>query len=239
MLLGITLLPISLYKIREFFTFKHKLKTRAHPFVSSIPDYIPKIKLISEEDKSIDKTLSLKNIFFAFSWILFLLLLIQLPKWHNRQMTSFEPFDVLEIPKGSSESQIKRAYRKMSLKYHPDKCTKEPLNLPEAKCKDMFIMVRKAYETLTDEQTKDNYEKYGNPDGYKGTSVTIGLPSWLTHKDNELAILSVYFVALIILVAVVWTWWNHSNKFHKSGMYHINHPCTLSFDILFVNIYII
>eukprot|EP00486_Rosalina_sp_Unknown_P015480 CAMPEP_0201595974 /NCGR_PEP_ID=MMETSP0190_2-20130828/192805_1 /ASSEMBLY_ACC=CAM_ASM_000263 /TAXON_ID=37353 /ORGANISM="Rosalina sp." /LENGTH=607 /DNA_ID=CAMNT_0048056153 /DNA_START=2205 /DNA_END=4025 /DNA_ORIENTATION=- len=107
----------------------------------------------------------------------------------------------------------------MSLKYHPDKCTKEPLNLPEAKCKDMFIMVRKAYETLTDEQTKDNYEKYGNPDGYKGTSVTIGLPSWLTHKDNELAILSVYFFALIILVAVVWTWWNHSNKFHKSGVY--------------------
>eukprot|EP00483_Globobulimina_turgida_P000892 UN00893 len=83
----------------------------------------------------------------------------------------------------------------------------------------MFIMVRKAYETLTDEQTKDNYEKYGNPDGYKGTSVTIGLPSWLTHKDNELAILSVYFIALIILVAVVWTWWQHSSKFHKLGVY--------------------
>eukprot|EP01084_Bolivina_argentea_P216326 367552_1 len=218
-ILGITLLPITLYKIRELFTRKDKLRHRAHPFVSSIPDYIPKIKLVSEEDKSIDKTLSLRNIFFAFSWILFCLLLIQLPKWHNRQMTSFEPFDVLEIAKGSSESAIKRAYRKMSLKYHPDKCTKEPLNLPEAKCKDMFIMVRKAYETLTDEKTKDNYEKYGNPDGYKGTSVTIGLPSWLTHKENELAILSVYFFALIVLVAVVWTWWNHSNKFHKSGVF--------------------
>eukprot|EP00484_Ammonia_sp_Unknown_P000864 CAMPEP_0197021852 /NCGR_PEP_ID=MMETSP1384-20130603/2738_1 /TAXON_ID=29189 /ORGANISM="Ammonia sp." /LENGTH=988 /DNA_ID=CAMNT_0042449767 /DNA_START=51 /DNA_END=3017 /DNA_ORIENTATION=+ len=218
-ILGIALLPITIYRIRDFFTFKHKLKSRAHPFVKNIPDYIPKIKLISEEDKSIDRTLSLKNIFFAFSWILFGLLLIQLPKWHNRQMTSFEPFDVLEIPKGSSESQIKRAYRKMSLKYHPDKCTKDPLNLPEAKCKDMFIMVRKAYESLTDEQTKDNYEKYGNPDGYQGTSVTIGLPSWLTHKDNELLILSVYFFALIIMVGVVYTWWNYSNKFHKSGVY--------------------
>jgi len=218
-ILGITLLPITLSKLKDLFTRKHVLKTRAHPFVTPIPDYIPKIKLISEEDQSIDRTLSLRNIFFAFSWILFLLLLIQLPKWHNREMTSFEPFDVLEIPKGSSESKIKRSYRKMSLKYHPDKCTKPPLELPEAKCKDMFIMVRKAYETLTDEQTKDNYEKYGNPDGYKGTSVTIGLPSWLTHKDNELAILSVYFCALIILVAVVWTWWNHKSKFHKSGVF--------------------
>ena len=94
-------------------------------------------------------------------------------------------------------------------------------------------MVRKAYETLTDEQTKDNYEKYGNPDGYKGTSVTIGLPSWLTHKDNELAILSVYFCALIILVAVVWTWWNHKSKFHKSGTITLGRTsilwCTLWF----------
>ena len=134
-ILGITLLPITLSKIKDLFTRKHVLKTRAHPFVTPIPDYIPKIKLISEEDQSIDRTLSLRNIFFAFSWILFLLLLIQLPKWHNREMTSFEPFDVLEIPKGSSESQIKRSYRKMSLKYHPDKCTKPPLELPEAKCK--------------------------------------------------------------------------------------------------------
>eukprot|EP01084_Bolivina_argentea_P240344 403812_1 len=83
-LLGITLLPITLYRIKEFLTREKKQKHRAHPIVKSIPDYIPKIKLISEEDKSIDKTLSLRNIFFTFSWILFLLLLIQLPKWHNR-----------------------------------------------------------------------------------------------------------------------------------------------------------
>jgi len=218
-LLTVTLVPVTLYKILGFFTKERKLKTRAHPFVKEIPDYIPKIKLISEEDQSIDSTFSLSNIFFAFAWILFLLLLIQLPKWHNKNLTNFEPFDVLELAKGSSESAIKRAYRKMSLKYHPDKCTKDPLNLPEEKCKNMFIMVRKAYETLTDEQTKDNYEKYGNPDGYKGTSVTIGLPSWLTHKDNELVILFVYFFALMALVTVVYTWWNWSNKFHKSGVY--------------------
>merc|ERR1712154_153043 len=36
---------------------------------------------------------------------------------------------------------------------------------------------------------------------------------------GELVILSVYFIALIVLVTVVWSWWNHSNKFHKSGVY--------------------
>ena len=54
----------------------------------------------------------------------------------------------------------------------------------------------KAYEVLTDDATRENYEKYGNPDGYHGTSVTIGLPSWLTNKDNELAILVAYFLAV-------------------------------------------
>ena len=67
--------------------------------------------------------------------------------------------------------------------YHPDK------NAGDATAQDMFIKVAKAHEVLTDEATRENYEKYGNPDGYHGTSVTIGLPSWLTNKENELAIL--------------------------------------------------
>lgn len=47
----------------------------------------------------------------------------------------------------------------MAIKYHPDK---NPNN-PEATQK--FILVSKAYETLTDEKKKLMYEKYGNPDG--------------------------------------------------------------------------
>lgn len=49
--------------------------------------------------------------------------------------------------------------------------------------------------------------RYGNPDGYHGTSVTIGLPSWLTDKDNELAILVAYFVALIVVIPTVVGLW--------------------------------
>merc|ERR1719247_2794892 len=115
------------------------------------------------------------------------------------------------------KSAIKKAYRKKSLLYHPDKCVDDAAS-PGA-CNDNFVKVAKAYEVLTNEATRENYEKYGNPDGYHGTSVTIGLPSWLTNKDNELAILVAYFVVMIVIIpVVVGLWWRKSSKFLEDGV---------------------
>lgn len=46
--------------------------------------------------------------------------------------------------------------------------------------------------------THENYQRFGNPDGYHGTSVTIGLPSWLTNKDIELTIFVAYDLVIIM-----------------------------------------
>eukprot|EP00316_Scyphosphaera_apsteinii_P011534 CAMPEP_0119309462 /NCGR_PEP_ID=MMETSP1333-20130426/15782_1 /TAXON_ID=418940 /ORGANISM="Scyphosphaera apsteinii, Strain RCC1455" /LENGTH=690 /DNA_ID=CAMNT_0007313449 /DNA_START=288 /DNA_END=2360 /DNA_ORIENTATION=+ len=130
----------------------------------------------------------------------------------SEEMFSFNPYKILEIEEGAEPTQIKKAYRSMSLKYHPDKCSS-----PE--CENAFIKVSKAYEVLTNEETRKNYEMYGNPDGYHGTSVTIGLPSWLTNKENELAILVAYFVVLIVVIpVVVGLWWRNSSKFLEDGV---------------------
>merc|ERR1719183_995644 len=108
---------------------------------------------------------------------------------------------------------IKKAYRRLSLQFHPDK------NQGNPEANDLFIKVAKAYEVLTDDATRENYEKYGNPDGYHGTSVTIGLPSWLTDKDNELAILVCYFLVIIVVIPiVVGLWWRNSSKFLEDGV---------------------
>lgn len=56
-------------------------------------------------------------------------------------------------------SEIKKAYRKLTLKYHPDK------NKDDPQATARFIMIAKAYEVLTDEDAKAKYEKYGSPDG--------------------------------------------------------------------------
>lgn len=72
---------------------------------------------------------------------------------------------ILQIDRGASDAEIKSAYRKLSLLYHPDK---NPGNEEAAK---MFMAVAKAHETLTDPTAKENWEKYGNPDGRQSFGV--------------------------------------------------------------------
>lgn len=89
---------------------------------------------------------------------------------------AFNPFEILGVTSGATDAEIKKAYRKMSLIYHPDKNPDDPL------ASARFIQVTKAYNSLTDPAAKANYEKYGNPDGPQTTKVGIGLPRFLLEK---------------------------------------------------------
>ena len=150
---------------------------------------------------------------FVIGWLMLIVLLIKLTSMQGEEMFSFNPYKILGVEEGATPKEIKSAFRKLSLLYHPDK------NQGNPSANDMFIKVTKAHDVLTDEATRDNYEKYGNPDGYHGTSVTIGLPSWLTNKENELAILVAYFVIMIVVIpVVVGLWWRKSSKFLEDGV---------------------
>lgn len=76
----------------------------------------------------------------------------------GEEIKRFDPYDILEISPGADNSEIKKAYRRLSRIWHPDKND-------EADANAKFIMIGKAYECLTDEKIKGIYEKYGNPDG--------------------------------------------------------------------------
>lgn len=70
-------------------------------------------------------------------------------------------YAVLGLTKGASDREIKAQYRKLSKMYHPDKNSS-----PEAH--DKFVEVGEAYEVLLNEEKKNNYDKYGNPDAPQG-----------------------------------------------------------------------
>lgn len=75
-------------------------------------------------------------------------------------MNNTEYYDRLGVSKDASQDEIKRAYRKMSKKYHPD-INKEP------GAEEKYKEVQEAYETLSDDQRRAAYDQYG-PDGANG-----------------------------------------------------------------------
>ncbi len=65
-------------------------------------------------------------------------------------------YEVLGIGKGASEDEIKKAYRQMAKKYHPD------LNPGDKQAEARFKEVNEAYEMLSDSQKKERYDRYGH-----------------------------------------------------------------------------
>jgi len=65
-------------------------------------------------------------------------------------------YELLEIPRNSPATEIKKSYRKLALKWHPDK---NPENAEEATIR--FKEISEAYEVLSDEKKRGIYDKYG------------------------------------------------------------------------------
>lgn len=68
-------------------------------------------------------------------------------------------YDLLQVPRSADEAQIKRAYRKIALKYHPDKVQGSEQEKKEAAQK--FADISHAYEVLTDAKKREIYDRYG------------------------------------------------------------------------------
>lgn len=131
------------------------------------------------------------------------------------EVNTFDPYVILGIDSGGGVKLIKKAYRELSLKYHPDK---NPNN-PAAEAK--FMMVAKAYGALTDPVAKKNWEDFGNPDGKQSLEVSIGLPSWLLDTDYRNLVLMAYLIVMVgVIPFCVWKYYSDSSKYgEKDVMY--------------------
>lgn len=65
-------------------------------------------------------------------------------------------YDILGLSKGASAAEIKKAYRKKALEYHPDK------NPGDSKAEEMFKKAAEAYEVLSDPDKRARYDQYGH-----------------------------------------------------------------------------
>ena len=71
-------------------------------------------------------------------------------------MAKRDYYETLGVSKGASASDIKKAYRKLALKFHPDK------NPDDASAEEKFKEAAEAYEVLSDDTKRQQYDRFGH-----------------------------------------------------------------------------
>jgi molecular chaperone DnaJ len=71
-------------------------------------------------------------------------------------MSKRDYYKVLDVPKNAAEAEIKKAYRRLAMKFHPDR------NPNDAEAEGKFKEAKEAYEVLTDAQKRAAYDQHGH-----------------------------------------------------------------------------
>ena len=131
----------------------------------------------------------------------------------------FDPYEILEISPKNDISKIKKSYKRLSLKYHPDK------NQGNKEAKEKFMLINKAYRILTNDKAKENYYKYGNPDGPGMLTIGLALPLFLFQGQVGFYILLIFSILLIVIFPIIFIKWNKErNKYNNNGLLLKNLP---------------
>ena len=99
-------------------------------------------------------------------------------------MAKRDYYDILGVPRNAEEEDIKKAYRKLAMKYHPDRNQGDKAKASEEKFKE----AKEAYEMLTDPQKRAAYDQFGHagvdpnmggrggagPEGFGGFAEAFG-----------------------------------------------------------------
>lgn len=85
-------------------------------------------------------------------------------------MTEIDYYEILEVSKGCSGAELKKSYRKLAMKYHPDR------NPDDKEAEEKFKQVNEAYQVLSDEEKRAIYDRYGKA-GLEGQGMGGGFGS--------------------------------------------------------------
>ena len=81
--------------------------------------------------------------------------------------TKRDYYEVLGVPRTSTPDEMKKAFRKLAMQFHPDK------NPGDKKAEEKFKEVSEAYETLSDPQKRQMFDQFGHAGSQAG-----GFPTW-------------------------------------------------------------
>jgi len=85
-------------------------------------------------------------------------------------MTEMDYYEVLEVSRDCTGAELKKAYRKLALKYHPDR------NPDDKEAEEKFKIINEAYQILSDDEKRAIYDRYGKA-GLEGQGMGGGFSS--------------------------------------------------------------
>lgn len=168
--------------------------------------------------------ISSKACILAVGWLLFALL-VRLAATSGKTVDDtqrgsyWDPWLVLDVATSSSDREIRSAYRKLSLQYHPDKVRDiDSTGKTKEEVEAFYVEITKAYRALTDPDTKENFQRYGHPDGPQPVTHGIALPAFLIGTASPLVVL-IYVLAFGIgLPYIVGSRWTQSQLRTRRGL---------------------
>ena len=104
-------------------------------------------------------------------------------------MTKRDYYEVLSVTRDASGDEIKKAYRRLAIKYHPDRNPDDP------NAEEKFKEAAEAYSVLSDPQKRQQYDQFG----FEGLNGSSGNP----FGGGEMSLAVMVVVALVDLVAVI------------------------------------
>jgi molecular chaperone DnaJ len=91
-------------------------------------------------------------------------------------MAKRDYYEILGVSRNATQEEIKKAYRKLAIKYHPDKNPNDPT------AEEKFKEAAEAYEVLSDEQKRAQYDRFGH-EGVKGGGGFRGNGGGMSMED--------------------------------------------------------
>ena len=82
-------------------------------------------------------------------------------------MSKRDYYEILGVEKNASEDDLKKAFRRLAMKYHPDRN-------PDADAQERFREAKDAYEVLCDKQKRALYDQYGHAAFEQGAGAGRG-----------------------------------------------------------------
>jgi len=99
-------------------------------------------------------------------------------------MKEMDYYELLEISRDATGAEIKKAYRKLALKYHPDR------NPDDHEAEEKFKLINEAYQVLSDDEKRAIYDRYGK-EGLAGQGMSSGFGS--ANMDDIMDIFNSFF----------------------------------------------